>query len=41
MTTDEDGPKIKVVHFDETDNFRVENFFILGHINYTFWHAKY
>ena len=39
-TSDEDDPKIKVFHFDKMNSFHVEDLFILGHINYTFCHAK-
>ena len=37
---DKVDPKIKVFHFHEINNFHVEIFDNLGHINYTFCHAK-
>lgn len=40
MTLDGDDQKIKIVHFDETNDFHVEHVFILGNVNYTFCHLR-
>ena len=39
-TSDEDDPKIEVFQFDKMNSFHVEDLFILGHIIYTYCHAK-